>query len=326
MPLPVLQKTWSIDANNSVANTGTALTTGKNLLVSLIARLIAMTSSSWVCYYSCKGAVGGVGTAGDGVNRWASASDIVLASAGSNHSWMVLRNTNTGVQVCIDLINNNSTITWSITISPSAGFTGGSITARPTATDEWSYSTSQAWGFSGSDIAHRFTIWQSTDGHCTRIMLASAGAITAFMVLGEKFNASVTGFTYPYLCMIYSGSAPTWSNTFGLVKIRHGGITGATETLVEAGGTLSYAYSNATIGQVPNSVDSSYGFWPIGIAGTTAGLVGRMGSFYDLWIGSSAVATADRYPLDTDVPPGQFIQIGSYVLRWLDNTTALALT
>lgn len=325
MPLPSLTKTWSIDANNSVANTGTALTTGKNLLVSWVARLIAMTSSSWVCYYSCKGAGGGVGTAGDGVNRWAAAGDIVYAAAGSNHSWMVLRNTATGVQVCLDCINNNSTLQLSIVISPSAGFTGGSVTARPTATDEWSYSSATNWGFSSLDNVHRFDIWQSTDGQCTRLFFASAGNPIAVWFMAEKFNASVTGFTYPYYFSLYAGTSPTFANLTTVGKIRHGSVTGGTDMLIE-GNASAAAFSNATYGTVPNSIDGAYGMWPVGFAGTTASLVGRMGSFYDLWVGSSAIATGDRYPLDTDPTPGQFIQIGNFVFPWLNNTTALALT
>jgi hypothetical protein len=325
VPLPALSKAWILDVNNTVSNTGVALTTGKTLLLTLLADLIAMPGGSWVCYFSCKGVVGGVGTAGDGINRWVTSADVVLAAAGSNHSWFVLRNTSTGVQICFDMVVNNSTVNIALYMSVSAGFTGGTVTARPTATDELVFSASQAWGFTGTDVQHRYHLWQSSDGQCTRIVLAAQGAVTSFWMLGEKFNASVTGFSSPYYITIYSGATPTFAALYSLGKFRFGSVTSNSEMLIE-GNTTTPGNNNATYGTVPNSVDSTWTFWPVGLAGTTALSVGRMGSFYDLWFGSTAVATGDRYPLDTDIPPGQFIQIGGVILRWLDNTTALGLT
>lgn len=91
----------------------------------------------WTMYYSCDGTT--AGTANDGVDRWTSTFDatkIVCNSPGNAHSWAVLKSpVGLGpVYMIIDCRDNTSQV--AISFSKAAP-TGGSTTARPTATDEW---------------------------------------------------------------------------------------------------------------------------------------------------------------------------------------------
>lgn len=98
-------------------------------------------NSVWTVRYSCDGTT--AGTAGDGVDRWTSTftpSKLVRAANGVAHSWMVLRNTFSGIELCIDIvgtIDGNGTPAFARSSNP---FTGGSTTTRPTASgvlEEW---------------------------------------------------------------------------------------------------------------------------------------------------------------------------------------------
>lgn len=150
VPAPI--RTWSSRMNVpfTVANTATNALQTQFAAWSLKQHLIdAHTSdgtlygsrapnSVWTVVGSSDGATAGM----DGVDRWTTtftASKLVRAATGSAHSWIVLQNSTSGIQVCIDLNGTNSgqcAITYTRSAFP---FTGGSITTRPTAAanNEW---------------------------------------------------------------------------------------------------------------------------------------------------------------------------------------------
>ena len=107
-------------------------------------------STPWTVNYSCDGST--AGSVGDGVDRWTTTfteGKLVVANEGTAHSWMVLKSANgigssnggKGPLYLLIVLNNGGNGLGSgaqfvqILISR-AGFTSGSTTARPTATDE----------------------------------------------------------------------------------------------------------------------------------------------------------------------------------------------
>jgi hypothetical protein len=111
---------------------------------------------------------------------WATTSNIVSGSPGS---WIVLAHA-TGAQwlwVLDQGASNAHRGTWYV--SYAAGFTGGSTSARPTATDEHSLGV-QHW--TANDTADvYFHVWHSSDGKNTRIVSFSAGDSKGFWALED---------------------------------------------------------------------------------------------------------------------------------------------
>jgi hypothetical protein len=86
----------------------------------------------------------------------------------------------------------------------------------------------------------------------------------------------------------------------------------------ETSNSTSSLLANAILNSA-NDFDSSWPFFPIGIASTQASHRGRHGTLYDIWWGSSATASADTYPADGS---RQFAQLGNIILPW-DGSTPL---
>lgn len=108
-------------------------------------------------------------------------SDIIANAAGA-HSWMVLMNLATGQQYCVDFNQaNNQTVT--LAMSVAAGFTGGSTTARPTATDEVTAVT--IW-FAGANTGRfRLVVVHSVDGSTTYGFIFYRGIIITSWCFGQ---------------------------------------------------------------------------------------------------------------------------------------------
>lgn len=117
-------------------------------------------ASPWEMDYSCDGTT--AGTPGDAVDRVTDATDFVWNTVGSAHSWYVIVHQNFfGVSdplyMLVDFTYSaSSQRNGAIGIYLSqAGFTGGSTTARPTATDEHEVlaagGTTGGQGWQGSD-------------------------------------------------------------------------------------------------------------------------------------------------------------------------------
>jgi hypothetical protein len=121
--------------------------------------------------WTCAGSSDSVTAAMDGTNRLLANANWVRASAGTAHSWIVLKSPTTGfgpapVYILLDY-STGSNDTVAVAYSK-LGFTGGSTTAAPTATDEFAIglnSTPQSWQFNdGSAANHHFHAILSTIG------------------------------------------------------------------------------------------------------------------------------------------------------------------
>lgn len=110
-------------------------------------------------------------------DHWPSAVAVRWKEADNKYGWIVLRNTNlhavgAGFQVCIALTGTvNSTQTGTMAFSCEGGFTGGSETARPTATDEVLVFNNQQWtGYVYSSFENNaLNIWYASDGTSFRV-------------------------------------------------------------------------------------------------------------------------------------------------------------
>jgi hypothetical protein len=153
------EKLWSFCLNTvRTADFSSVAAVSKSILLSLKNMLIAngviftddygsptSPPGKWSIYYSCDGNT--AGTANDGVDRWLNNLSITRATAGSAHSWMVLKSPTMStatfqpgapLYMILDASGTTDQVMLNLTFSKAAP-TGGTTTARPTATDEWTH-------------------------------------------------------------------------------------------------------------------------------------------------------------------------------------------
>ncbi|HSX21505.1 MAG TPA: hypothetical protein VLE97_01870 [Gaiellaceae bacterium] len=315
MALPTLTKTWQFNVNNAIVALGSSLADNRRLLRSIKNAMVGFTTNPWTMRYSCDSVT--AGTAGDGVDRWTADANLVWANAGSAHSWAVIRQT--GIATNFELLLSCETAAGlgqilTAYISFSAGFTGGTTTARPTATDEQVLISAANWSGVSTDVASRWSVMQSTDGQCTRVIIASAGAATAYWLLEKPANPT-TGWSNPSISLMIQ-NVPVFSTLCAAAstaaKMRNGSTTGNVVFLCE-GNNTNLIPADTTFGTVANEIDSSWPMTPIAVASYTVGVRGRHGTLQDLWFGQASIATADTYPNDAS---NQFVQFGCLIFPW----------
>ena len=166
MALPVLAKTWQFQVNGTLPMLpgSKALIQNTALVFAIKNGLVGFGTAPWVVRYSCNSVT--AGTAGDGVDRWATVANLVWNNAGAAHSWMVLRQTgiHSTYEILLSLEPLSSTNL--IVAQSDVGFTGGTTTARPTATDEYILGTANMTPSILTTIRTHFM--QSTDGAKSR--------------------------------------------------------------------------------------------------------------------------------------------------------------
>lgn len=327
--LPLLERQWTFQLSQFFAAQGSVLATARRLM-----RLVKdafLGAGSWTDSFNSPTASAGnwtvvgssdsVTAALDGADRWDADTDLVWAIAGVAHSWIVLQQDGilgTGavgrMQVCLDLSNataSNATLV----VSWGAGFTGGTTTARPTATDEFVFIGNTSWGMSVADADQRFHTLKSVDGKDTRVLITRNGQPAAFWIFHLPVN-TVSGWTNPALVqtIAVNTTAPATpvndfatcfgSNTTG----GRGGI--AFTGMHTCEGVRVAAVLLAERQTVPNDFNARRPFFPIGFYSNTATQIGRHGVFADLWTSEAVPRT---YPADGTQ---QFIQVGAHVFPW----------
>ena len=227
--------------------------------------------------------------------RTTGSSAFIWNSAGSAHSWIVLKQTgvHSTYEICLDC-NSSSQYQMSVVMGTS-GFTGGTTTARPTATSQIILLNTNSWqaGQSGAfgAVLH---IMQSTDGECTRIIMMYNGFPCSFWMFDKPKNP-VAGWLLPALGLVTGGTAGSytqlpWFNDTARVSSMIGATAAAffltceglvTQTIPEfLSSTNMYPF------QQRNQITLEQFVYPIGLVTETTGVRGRHGQLFDLWWGN----------------------------------------
>ena len=130
MALPTLEKTYEFVVNQRVDQVtyNTELSMHQKMMWDIKETLTGFTNAAWTVAGSSDGTTAGM----DATDRWVAYTDLTWNTG--NHSWIVLTRA-AGGQIVIDLDISSATPQQAfIYASVSGGFTGGSISARPTAT------------------------------------------------------------------------------------------------------------------------------------------------------------------------------------------------
>lgn len=335
MTTPTLSKTWQFAVNQTLLALGTTNANSARLIRSIKNILKGFGSHPW----TCSGSSNAAGTTGaptgtgamDGVDRWTTDADVNGAGANSRHPWMVLRQTGiaTNFEICFDLNSTGSINTMTFVVSPAAGFTGGSATARPTATDEIVTITATTW-INSDDTTRQLHVWQSSDGQCTRVMVwcnATTPVMMPLFWIFDKPKNPVSGWTNPSIFGTYAitaGLAITNANLTSSTSILKGlGPSGAMVLRLTgegAGSTVQiWTASTNGAGNQANELDGTWPFYPIGIYSLTVAMKGRHGELFDLWWKSFAITDGDNIP--TDLTQRKFVCFGPFILPWTGDGT-----
>lgn len=320
MPVPSLAKTWQFNVNQAFVALGSALADNRRILrLHIKDALVGMALLPWTVRYSCDSVT--AGTAGDAVDRWDSDADLVWANAGSAHSWIVLRQTGVGAtfELLISLENSSASgNTLTLVVSPSAAFTGGTTTARPTATDEDVRLSSATWGgVASSDQNAKVHVMVSTDGQCSRVIVCTAGFAQTFWLF-DKAQNPVTGWTAPSVAIALGASGSTVLTYANLNTTASAGGRGVSNMTMFLSGEAANSSLIGVLQAFVNDLDSGHNMGPIGLLSATTSNRGRHGSLFDLWWGPQVVADGDTYGTKT------FVQFGDVIFPWDGSTPLLA--
>ncbi len=272
------------------------------------------TSDLWVIDNQTLTQVGGIITVSQDVN---------FGAAGVRHSWIVLRNDSIAshFEICFDM---RSATTIDVIVSAAAGFTGGSVTARPTATDEKVVTTAFING--AVNTTHQLHGWQSSDGQCNRVMGWAGGTINQFFVLCDLAQNPVTGWTnpcvYSFMTTGATGIASAFATLAALTTLNMRGLGPANfqgSTTFEAYSTNTALPTSTAIGAATNAFDNSWPVLPMGIASNAAGNTGRIGNLYDIWHAPVGVPDGNTFPDSCTVR--SYVKLGGVVLPWTGDST-----
>lgn len=317
MALPTLIKTWQISRNISCPPAGSTLAKARFQMRTLKNTLIGFGSGAW----TVRGSSSSVAAGMDSVDRWAADADLVWNNSGSAHSWIVLRQTGiaTNFELCIDL-NQTFERSGSIIVSPAAGFTGGSTTARPTATDEIVL-INNAEIQPEFDVQSYLNVWQSTDGSACRIVLWQANIQRMFWLFEKPRNprASWANPSFSIVMSSAGGSSQAiFSNLFRAYASALGrsriGTTTALMTCTGETAQAGFLPSTSPTATSANEIDLAWDMYPIGLATDTVGVRGRHGLLHDIWWAPTSVGQGDTAPNDS--ADRQFVKMGDLWLPW----------
>ena len=188
----------------------------------LIKQALIGSPGAWTVVSSC-GWNGSTYQAGN-TDYWTSALAVMFANAYPG-SWIVLKNTaissvGNGFQICLECVGSaiNFAYSLSIYVSGSGGFTGGSTTARPTASDEIKvkgYSADDVWtsanaGFIGGTYHTGGAVFKTSDGQHTRIYSTSRHGQTNIFFAFERYESAYSTEFIPNPWFVVKGVAPTY--------------------------------------------------------------------------------------------------------------------
>lgn len=328
MSIPTLDKTWQFDVNNVYPATGVVADELKIVLLAIKNKLKGFGTLPWTVVGSSDSVTAGI----DATDRWTTTANIVFG--GTPFSWIVLKQTGllANFQILLSCnVSGSDERRLTSYLSPNAGFTGGSINARPTATDEAIMSTGTGngigSGYGGGATYNRIVnVLQSTDGQCTRVIIYGSSGTPVALWMFDKLKNPVSGLTYPAVGCILSASTsspsvPLYANLNEVNYVASSTPGGAALAMMTTegrayydGGGFQHADPLGTWWTSPGDLNGKWPIFPVAIHNYDGGgSKGRLGTLFDFYGGSASVASGNSYPAN-----GTFLaaQVGHFIHPW----------
>lgn len=303
MAAPSKTKTWQYQHYSNPAGTipsggnqsGAATQDGENRMVlwNIKDKLVNATGTPWTVVASSNA------TSAGAADYWTTPND-VLFKVTTTFSWIVLKQTGiaSNFQICISCEADRAQAEiLTVAVSYSAGFSGGTTSARPTATDEYTLHNAAAWTQGTSSVNRGASVFTSSDGACTRVYVSYSATLTNYWLF-EKPNATYvpTWWTTPHVCAM--NHTPVVASITGTnYRTSVGAFNGIPIALT------SQAYSTATMlvtwdrfGGV--DVNSEWPCFPAGLFSANSYAGGWLGTLDDYWLVSDDLVNGDYFPGD----------------------------
>jgi hypothetical protein len=315
MALPVLDKTWELTVTElRTLGFGISPQDNREAMFQLKESLVNGGVTPWTVDYSYDKVT--LGTPGDGIDRWASRADVSWGDGTQdgtgNESWIVLKQA--GMLANFQLMircHQNDTVYGSFIecyISPSAGFTGGTASTRPSATDEVliMQTSPDSWlnGFEYSATVreHVMYTYRSTDGECTRVFIWNVTEQRHCMHFQcELAKNPIPEWTVPVICGWYAvagggvHSYGVYNDSQGSLFSVHPGTGGKMGLYLTGEGYISsQGGQNHTLA---NDLNGEYAIYPMGVASGTLNAEGRHGEVFDMWWIPTSLLSHSTMPL-----------------------------
>jgi hypothetical protein len=298
------EKTWQTALNQTPSDNTTVAGLAKSYLwfvkAFLKGEVGGATAGLWTCVGSSDAATAGM----DGTDRWGATYDgtkIVRASGAVAHSWIVLRSPNftaggiAGVPFHMTIDYSGTLDYQTVFAFSKAAPTGGTITARPTATDEWVHTAAQGQVNDNTALPWKFNGWLATDGN-----FACGGAKTTSgaMYAGQMFHVlSNANANDLYPACSYVNYVGTGVGAFGTTTILRGRSADGAASF--AAGTYAYPRgANDPMGMSITTGDvtiSKYLRLPTWLYVGDVGIQSVRGRFVDLVIAAPSASTNQGY-------------------------------
>jgi len=325
MAFPALDKTWQIASNlgcYASSVDGTATDSYQMYFYKLKNALCTFASNPWTVVSSCGYDYTTPPTRAwqtGAVDYWNDQRCIGRQSEGVNHSWIVLKQT--GVAANFQVLINNGNVDGryaSMLVSPSVGFTGGTTTNRPTASDEVAIvnSPSTNWDWMPYNVAVFgnpcwLHVWQSSDGQVTRAVLYENQDCYEWIDIGKPKNPYSSGWIDEWYAVVASSAwdyLTKYSGGGGGNRYKSTGIT-----LYLTGEMWVNNWGGLRIPQPDNLLaNSPLNAYPVGLMSMDFPYRGVKGELYDLWWGISG-GDKTIYPNDGS---RAFVQLIDLILPW----------
>jgi hypothetical protein len=341
MVLPELQKSWQFNVNHLVmpnANAGYQISSedkDRDAMIWLKNGLKSWASAPW----TVAGSSNGIDEAAmDGLDRWGGYDNVVWANPGA-HSWIVLTTPAGPAQLCIDLASGVSRVC-TFGFSPEGLYTGGSVTARPTAVDEVC-AVNKEWldGTWVTPHKARLHLLQTTDGKvCLFLVCRNGVCIGGWLVfqvtnIEPGWETDADGFDSPYsFVRMYAGT----DSVFKYKALTDNALlyywkTGSKKAYVGGAGTtfeFQFCAEGIKLPPVNNSRPIGYewggrnaisGGWPMSamtMVTQEAGVEGVKGIVPDIYLAATTRPTGTNYEADPHNPTREWVQFGDIIVPW----------
>ena len=308
---PSLVKTWLPNVNQAFPTTGTQLTDARNLLWAIYQTLIGFGSNPMTVISS---------------NNFGSAGALTWAAGGTAHSWIVLKQPATNAQVLIACSNANS-YNLNVSVSPSVGFTGGTTTADPTASDSFALLINAAWGVNTAAATYKLHGLQASDGSISRILICqytattAGGVVCGYFALEQPANP-VSLWSNPvagvWLAANSAQQVLTVGNLRNTASLQARGVS--TMALYCTGESAAGNYLDLVL-YAPNDLSEEWPAGPIGLYSTTTSNRGRHGALYDIWWANGVFAATGGVGFNNANQWG-YAAFGCLVMPWPSGVVA----
>lgn len=291
--------------------------------------VLPVGQGSWNTHWTVVGSSDGSAYGMDGVDRWTNYTKLVSYPSSNGTTWgqpwgrwLVLANTAMGVQICIALMNDYTDDRPergpAILVTVGGAFTGGTLSARPTATSEYAVMTKadQHLGGKQDNFGSSVHFIESQDGESTRIILCSNNH-SIRLIAFEKQQNPPPELANPHIFWAYSANDSPLSHSW----LRYEDYNDAARVIGKhsdwySAYMTSEGFANAATGKQCQTVHGlgSYGYsmYPIGLWAGGA-VNGRLGTLYDLYWGPNGRLDGSTYPANGD---RKWIQFGNLIFPW----------